>query len=158
MPTTTKFRTWTPRKEDLSSGDWYLVDATGQTLGRLASSIAKVLKGKHKPTYTLHQNMGDSVVVVNSAKMVVTGGKLDDKVYTRYTGYPSGLRTRSLRRQLELDATVPLTHAVEGMLQRNTLGGEQLRRMHVYAGAEHPHKAQHPKLITFDDKGDIRVA
>ena len=104
-----------------------MVDATGQTLGRLASSIARILRGKHKPTYTQHQNMGDCVVVVNSAKMVVTGGKLDDKVYTRYTGYPSGLRTRSLRRQPKLDATVPLVHAVEGMLQRNTLGGEQLR-------------------------------
>ena len=158
MPTTTKFRTWTPRKEDLSSGEWYVVDATGQTLGRLASSIARVLRGKHKPTYTQHQNMGDTVVVVNSAKMVVTGGKLDDKVYTRYTGYPSGLRTRNLRRQLELDATVPLVHAVKGMLQRNTLGGEQLHRLHVYAGPEHPHKAQQPKPITFDEKGDIRVA
>ena len=92
-----KFRTWTPRKEELE-GDWYVVDATGLALGRLASNVAKLLKGKHKPTYSPHLNTGDHVVVVNAARVRVTGGKLDGKVYTRYSGYPSGLRRRTLHR------------------------------------------------------------
>jgi large subunit ribosomal protein L13 len=156
---TTKFKTWTPGKEDLEAAgsDWYLVDATGQTLGRLASSVATILKGKHKPTYTPHQNMGDHVVVVNAAKVVVTGNKLDDKVYTRYSGYPSGLRTRTLRRQREMDPTVPVMHAVEGMLQRNRLGAQMLKRLRVYPGAEHGHQAQQPKAVTFTEKGEIKI-
>jgi large subunit ribosomal protein L13 len=155
---TTRFKTWTPRKDDLeAAGEWYLVDATGMTLGRLATSVATILKGKHKPTYTPHQNMGDHVVVLNAAKVVVTGNKLDDKVYTRYTGYPGGLRSRSLRRQRELDPTVPIKHAVEGMLQRNRLGAAMLKRLRVYPGADHGHQAQQPKAITFNEKGDIKI-
>lgn len=84
---TTKFKTWTPKRSDLH-GDWYLIDATGLTLGRLASNVAKLLKGKHKPTYAPHVNTGDHVVVINASRVVLTGSKLDDKVYTRYTGYP----------------------------------------------------------------------
>jgi large subunit ribosomal protein L13 len=153
-----KFRTWTPTRVELEAGgDWYLVDATGMTLGRLASNVARILKGKHKPTYTPHQNMGDHVVVVNADRVVVTGGKLDDKTYVRYTGHPSGLKRRTLRRQRELDSTVPVTHAVQGMLQRNRLGAAMLRRLRVYSGADHGHQAQTPKLITFNQKGDINV-
>jgi large subunit ribosomal protein L13 len=151
-----KFKTWTARQEDLK-GDWYVVDATGMALGRLASNVAKILKGKHKPTYTPHLNTGDHVIVVNASRLVVTGGKMDDKVYTRYTGYPSGLRTRTLRKQRDLDPTFPIHNAVKGMLQHNTLGSHMLKRLRVYAGPEHEHEAQRPRPITFDDRGDIRV-
>ena|SRR5438067_3926533 len=151
-----KFRTWTPRKEELE-GDWYVVDATGLALGRLASNVAKLLKGKHKPTYSPHLNTGDHVVVVNAARVRVTGGKLDGKVYTRYSGYPSGLRRRTLRQQQQLDPTFPVTNAVRGMLQNNTLGAQMLRRLRVYAGPEHEHAAQSPRRIAFNEKGDIQV-
>ena len=151
-----KFKTWTARAEDLE-GDWYVVDATGVPLGRLASNVAKLLKGKHKPTYTPHLNTGDHVIVVNASRVLVTGGKLEQKVYTRYTGYPSGLRQRTLRQQLELDPTFPVRNAVRGMLQRNTLGAQMLRRLRVYAGPEHEHAAQSPRRITFNEKGDMQV-
>src|SRR5215510_10553770 len=127
-----KFKTWTARKEDLK-GDWYVVDATGVALGRLASGVAKILKGKHKPTYTPHLNTGDHVIVINASRILVTGGKMDGKVYTRYSGYPSGLRKRSLRQQQGLDPEFPLRNAVRGMLQGNTLGGQMLRRLRIYA-------------------------
>ena len=152
----TKQKTWTARKEDLK-GDWYVVDASGVALGRLASNVAKILKGKHKPTYTPHLNTGDHVIVVNAARVLVTGGKLDGKLYKRYSGYPGGLRSRTLRDQMERDATFPITNAVRGMLQNNTLGGEMLKRLRVYAGAEHEHAAQTPKAISFDPKGEIQI-
>jgi large subunit ribosomal protein L13 len=151
-----KFKTWTARKEDLE-GDWYVVDATGVPLGRLASNVAKLLKGKHKPTYTPHLNTGDHVIVINASRVLATGAKMDGKVYTRYTGYPSGLRTRTLRQQQELDPTFPVRNAVRGMLQRNTLGAQMLRRLRVYAGPTHEHDAQSPRRITFNEKGDIQV-
>ncbi|GAC1657088.1 MAG: 50S ribosomal protein L13 [Candidatus Dormibacteraceae bacterium] len=149
-----KQKTWTARKEDLK-GDWYVVDATGVALGRLASSVARLLKGKHKPTYTPHLNTGDHVVVINAARVLVTGSKLDSKIYTRYSGYPSGLRSTPLRRAQEDDPTFPIYHAVRGMLQHNTLGADMLKRLRVYAGPEHEHTAQQPKAIKFNLKGDI---
>lgn len=152
----TKFKTWTARKEDLG-GDWYVVDATGIPLGRLASSVARILKGKHKPTYTPHLNTGDHVIVVNAARVTVTGDKLDSKVYTRYSGYPSGLRSRTLRRQQQLDPTFPIRNAVRGMLQNNALGALMLKRLRVYPGPDHEHQAQAPKKITFNEKGDMQV-
>ena len=151
-----KQRTWTPRKEDLK-GDWFVVDATGVALGRLASSVARILKGKHKPTYTPHLNTGDHVVVVNAARVLITGGKLDGKRYTRYSGYPSGLRARTVRQAMEVDPTFPVYNAVRGMLQRNTLGADMLKRLRVYAGPEHEHQAQQPRAITFNAKGDIEI-
>lgn len=151
----TKFKTWTARKEELQ-GDWYVVDATGLALGRLASNVAKLLKGKHKPTYTPHLNTGDHVIVVNASRIVVTGGKMDGKVYTRYSGYPGGLRTRTFRKQQQLDPTWPVRNAVRGMLQNNTLGGQMLGRLRVYSGPEHEHQAQLPKVITFNEKGDMQ--
>jgi large subunit ribosomal protein L13 len=152
----TKQKTWTARKEDLK-GEWFVVDASGVALGRLASSVARILKGKHKPTYTPHLNTGDHVIVVNAARVLVTGGKLDGKTYTRYSGYPGGLRARTLRDQLERDATFPVTNAVRGMLQNNTLGADMLTRLRVYAGPEHDHSAQQPKSVRFDAKGDIQI-
>jgi len=151
-----KFKTWTAKREDLE-GDWYVVDATGIALGRLASNVAKLLKGKHKPTYTPHVNTGDHVIVVNASRIVVTGNKSEGKVYTRYSGYPSGLKRRTLRQQQEIDATFPVQNAVRGMLQNNTLGAEMLKRLRIYAGPEHEHKAQTPKPITFNSKGDMQV-
>ena len=151
-----KQKTWTARKEDLK-GEWYVVDATGVALGRLASNVAKILKGKHKPTYTPHLNTGDHVIVVNAARVLVTGSKLDSKTYSRYSGYPGGLRTRTLREAQDLDPTFPIENAVRGMLQRNTLGADMLKRLRVYAGSDHGHQAQTPKAITFNAKGDIEI-
>ncbi|HVB77421.1 MAG TPA: 50S ribosomal protein L13 [Candidatus Nitrosotalea sp.] len=152
-----KIKTWTPKAADLEHAEWYLVDATGIPLGRLASCVAKILKGKHKPIYSLHLNTGDHVVVINAARVVATGAKMDDKMYTRYSGYPGGLRSRSLREQMDKDPTFPLQHAVRGMLPNNTLGTSQLKRLRVFAGAEHEHQAQTPRPITFNAKGDIEI-
>ncbi|HYU64469.1 MAG TPA: 50S ribosomal protein L13 [Verrucomicrobiae bacterium] len=151
-----KQKTWTAKAADLKS-DWYVVDATDQVLGRLASGVAAILRGKHKPTYTPHLNSGDHVVVINASKVKVTGSKLQTKEYTRYTGYPGGLRRRSLQRAQDLDPTFPVTTAVRGMLQRNTLGADMLKRLRVYAGAEHGHQAQKPKVLTFDSKGNMKI-
>jgi large subunit ribosomal protein L13 len=151
-----KQKTWTAKAADLKS-DWYVVDATDQVLGRLASSVAAILRGKHKPTFTPHLNSGDHVVVINAAKVKVTGSKLQTKEYTRYTGYPGGLRKRTLQRAKELDPTFPVTTAVRGMLQRNTLGADMLKRLRVYAGADHGHQAQKPKAVTFDEKGNMKI-
>jgi len=151
-----KQKTWTAKAADLNS-DWFVIDATDQVLGRLASGVAAILRGKHKPTFTPHLNSGDHVVVINAARVKVTGTKLHSKEYTRYTGYPGGLRKRSLQRAQELDPTFPVTNAVRGMLQRNTLGADMLKRLKVYAGADHGHAAQQPKTITFDERGDIKI-
>jgi large subunit ribosomal protein L13 len=134
-----------------------VVDATDQVLGRLASGVAAILRGKHKPTFTPHLNSGDHVVVINAAKVKVTGTKPHTKIYTRYTGYPGGLRTRTLQKAQDLDPTFPVTTAVRGMLQRNTLGADMLKRLRVYAGADHGHQAQKPKVVTFDAKGNIKI-
>jgi large subunit ribosomal protein L13 len=149
-----KQKTWTAKAADLKS-EWFVVDATDQVLGRLASSVAKILKGKHKPTYTPHLNTGDHVIVINAAKMKVTGTKTTTKEYTRYSGYPGGLRRRSLGKAMDLDPTFPITHAVRGMLQHNTLGADMLTRLRVYAGDAHEQAAQKPTKITFNTKGDI---
>jgi large subunit ribosomal protein L13 len=151
-----KQKTWTAKAADLK-GDWYVVDATDQVLGRLASGVAKVLRGKHKPTYTPHLNTGDHVVVINAAKVKITGNKGEGKLYTRYTGYPDGLRTRTHDEAAKIDPTFPLMAAVRGMLQRNTLGADMLKRLRVYAGADHGHQAQKPTALTFDSKGNLKI-
>jgi large subunit ribosomal protein L13 len=125
--------------------DWYVVDAEGQTLGRLATQIADRLRGKGKPQFTPHVDTGDFVVVVNAEKVAVTGNKLEDKMYYRHSGYPGGLRERPLREQLERVPTEVLRKAVRGMLPRNRLGRQQLTKLKIYAGPEHPHAAQEPK-------------
>jgi large subunit ribosomal protein L13 len=125
--------------------DWYVVDAEGQTLGRLATQIAERLRGKGKPQFTPHVDTGDFVVVVNAEKIAVTGNKLDDKLYYRHSGYPGGLRQRPLREQLDRLPTEVLRKAVKGMLPRNRLGRQQLTKLKIYAGPEHPHAAQEPK-------------
>jgi len=149
-------KTYSPKASELKPA-WYLVDADGQTLGRLASNIAKVLKGKHKPSYTPHLNTGDFIVVVNAERVHVTGNKREAKTYERYSGYPGGLRSRTLEEQLARRPEEPLREAVRGMLQHNTLGGEMLKRLKVYPAADHKNQAQQPQPIRFNQKGEIEI-
>jgi large subunit ribosomal protein L13 len=139
-------KTYTAKPGEISR-DWYLVDADGKTLGRLATQIADTLRGKRKPQYTPHVDTGDFVVVVNAEKIVVTGQKLDQKRYYRHSGYPGGIRSRTLREQLERRPTEVLRKAVKGMLPRNRLARRQLTKLKIYAGPEHPHEAQSPKPL-----------
>jgi len=138
--------TYTTRPKDIQH-DWYIVDAQGRTLGRLAAKIASVLKGKHKVIYTPSLDTGDYVVVINADKIVVTGRKLDDKKYYRYTGFPGGLRQVVLRDQLANHPERVLQVAVKGMLPHNRLGRKMFKKLKVYAGAEHPHSAHQPKQL-----------
>lgn len=126
---------------------WYVVDAEGQTLGRLASRIAPILRGKHKPVYTPHLDCGDFVVVVNAEKVRVTGRKLDQKAYYRHSGYPGGLTGISLRDQLDKHPERVLQAAVRGMLPKNKLGRRMIKKLKVYAGDSHPHQAQQPEPL-----------
>lgn len=125
--------------------DWYVVDAEGQTLGRLATRIADVLRGKRKPQYTPHTDVGDFVVVVNAERIVVTGNKRQAKTYWRHSGYPGGIRSRTLGEMLERSPEEVIRLAVKGMLPRNKLARKQLLKLKVYAGPEHPHAAQQPQ-------------
>ena len=127
--------------------DWYVVDAEGQTLGRLATQIADALRGKRKPEYTPHCDVGDFVVVVNADKVAVTGDKLKQKTYYRHSGYPGGMKSRTLAEMLERKPEDVIRLAVKGMLTRNKLGRKQLLKLKIYAGAEHPHAAQQPKPL-----------
>ena len=126
---------------------WYVVDATDQTLGRLASRIARLLEGKHKPTYTSHLDGGDHVIVVNAAKIAVTSDKRETKVYVRHSGYPQGLRSETLGDLLERRPEEVIRRAVKGMLPHNRLGVQQLRKLKIYAGSDHPHQAQRPEPL-----------
>ena len=131
--------------------DWYVVDAEGKTLGRLATQIANALRGKRKPEYTPHIDTGDFVVVVNAEKIVVTGKKLQDKRYYRHSGYPGGLRSRSLTEMLDRQPEEVIRKAVKGMLPRNRLARAQITKLKVYAGPDHPHAAQQPKPLEIED-------
>src|SRR5437667_6821244 len=139
-------KTWNAKPSEITRR-WYVVDAEGQTLGRLATRIADTLRGKGKPVYTPHVDTGDFVIVVNAEKIAVTGKKLDEKMYYRHSGYPGGLRERTLREQLERQPTEVLRTAVKGMLPRNKLGRAQLTKLKIYAGPEHPHSAQAPTTL-----------
>jgi large subunit ribosomal protein L13 len=127
--------------------EWVVVDANGKTLGRLATQIADILRGKRKPEYTPHIDTGDFVVVVNAEKVAVTGDKRQQKLYHRHSGYPGGLRTRTLDEMLERFPEEVIRKAVKGMLPRNRLARQQLRKLKVYAGPDHPHEAQRPKSL-----------
>ncbi|HEY3193312.1 MAG TPA: 50S ribosomal protein L13 [Solirubrobacterales bacterium] len=130
--------------------DWYLVDAEGKTLGRLATQIADVLRGKRKPTYTPHVDVGDFVIVVNAEKVTVTGNKRENKRYWRHTGYPGGIRYRTLGELLERRPEEVIRRAVKGMLPRNRLARQQLGKLKVYAGRDHPHQAQKPEALEIE--------
>ena len=139
-------KTWNAKPHELERR-WYVVDADGQTLGRLATRIADALRGKRKPEYTPHVDTGDFVVVVNAEKVAVTGKKLEQKLYYRHSGYPGGLRVRTLSEQLERRPTEVLRKAVKGMLPRNRLASQQISKLKIYAGPEHPHEAQKPEPL-----------
>jgi large subunit ribosomal protein L13 len=147
-------RTWSPKQADVNTGKrWYLVDAEGKTLGRLASVVAATLRGKTKPTYTPHADMGDFVVVVNADKVALTGNKESQKMYYRHSGYPGGLRQRSVREVRERHPERIVRNAVRGMLPRNVLGDRQFRKLKVYAGPTHPHEAQQPEVLDLTGSG-----
>lgn len=126
---------------------WYLVDAQEQVLGRLASQVAALLRGKHKPQFTPHLDLGDHVVVINAEKVNVTGRKTEQKVYTRYSGYPGGLRKVTLDKLIQSKPERVIKHAVKGMLPKNRLGRKMIKKLRVYAGPDHPHEAQKPEVL-----------
>ena len=127
---------------------WYLLDAEGQTLGKLAVLAANLLRGKHKPQYTPNVDTGDFVIIINAAKITVSGNKETDKKYYHHTGYPGGLKIATFKELMEKDATLALEKAIKGMLPHNTLGQEQFNKLKIYAGSEHPHAAQKPVVYT----------
>ena len=139
-------RTYVTKPEDIER-DWYVVDASGQTLGRLASEVAQIIRGKHKPTFSPAVDVGDYVIVVNAEKVHVTGRKLDQKMYYRHSGYPGGLKEFTLGRMLEEHPAQVIHLAVKGMLPKNKLGRKMIKKLKVYAGSEHPHQAQQPEAL-----------
>ena len=144
-----ELRTYTPKPTDITRA-WYEVDADGAVLGRLASEVARVLRGKHKPVFAPHLDTGDHVIVVNAAKVVLTAGKADKAVHYRHSGYPGGLRARTYREELERRPEELVRRAVKGMLPKGPLGRHMLRKLKVYAGPTHPHAAQRPQPLPLD--------
>lgn len=142
----TTMKTYSPKPREIEQ-QWFVVDATDQTLGRLATRIADALRGKNKPQWAPHVDVGDYVVVTNAERIAVTGNKLQKKMYWRHSGYPGGIRSRSLEEMIERQPEEVIRKAVRGMVPRNRLGRAQLRKLKVYAGSEHPHEAQAPKPL-----------
>ena len=132
---------------------WYVVDAEGQTLGRLASEIAKVLRGKHKPTYQPHVDTGDYVIVINAEKIALSGNKIDQKTYFRHTGWVAGDKNIPIRAMMAKKPTFVVSNAIKGMLPKGVLGRKMYKKLHVYAGPDHMHQAQKPEVLEFDNKG-----
>ena len=128
---------------------WYVIDADGKVLGRLAAEVAKLLKGKHKPTYSTHMDCGDHVIVINTDKMILTGNKMEDKIYRRHTGYIGNMKEIAAKDAMAKDSTNVLMLAVKGMLPKNTLGRKMLTKLRVYAGNEHEQTAQKPEVYNF---------
>ena len=145
-------KTYSPKPPEITH-EWYVVDAAGQTLGRVATEVAILLKGKHKPIYATHMDTGDYVVIINAKDIVVTGKKLSDKKYVHHTMYPGGFREITLQDQLAKHPTRPIFDAVKGMLPKNRLGRAMLGKLKVYEGAEHPHTAQQPKEYKLEYTG-----
>ncbi len=139
-------KTISAREQDIQR-DWYVIDAQGQTLGRLATQVATLLRGKHKPTYTPHVDCGDYVIIVNAEKIHVTGQKMTQKNYYRHSGYPGGIKQVTLRDQLQKFPDRVVEQAVRGMLPKNRLGRRMFKKLKVYAGSDHPHQAQQPRSI-----------
>ncbi|WP_201518535.1 50S ribosomal protein L13 [Gulosibacter hominis] len=142
-------RTYTPKAGEVTR-EWFVIDATDIVLGRLASHAAQLLRGKHKPTFAPHVDTGDFVIIINADKVALTGQKLEQKRAYRHSGYPGGLRSQNYAEFLEKRPDRVIEKAVRGMLPKNSLGREQLKKLKVYAGAEHPHQAQQPKPYTLD--------
>ena len=139
-------KTYSARESEIERR-WFVVDATGQTLGRLATQVARVLEGKHKPTYTPNLDTGDHVIVLNAAKFHVSRDKVDSKSYQRHSGHPQGFKEESLGHLLNRRPEEVLRRAIKGMLPHNRLGAQQLRKLKIYAGSEHPHQAQQPEPL-----------
>lgn len=140
-----KIKTYTPKQDDIRR-EWFVIDAKDQTLGRLATQVAVLLRGKHKPIYAPHMDVGDFVIIINADKIRVTGNKLDQKVYYRHSGYPGGIKSRTLREQLNRFPDRVIRTAVRGMLPKNSLGRHMIKKLKVYAGDKHPHQAQQPRV------------
>ncbi|MCB0110829.1 MAG: 50S ribosomal protein L13 [Caldilineaceae bacterium] len=146
-------KTFSPNAEEAKAQrEWWVVDATGQTLGRLASQIATVLRGKHKPTFSPHVDGGDFVIVTNCDKINVTGNKLDSVRYYRHSRYPGGLKSRSMREQLDRFPDRVIYEAVKGMMPKTRLGRAQMKKLRIYAGSEHPHAAQQPQSLSVEER------
>ncbi len=145
-------KTFSPKKSDINP-EWYVVDATDKTLGRLSTVIADTLRGKNKPIYAPHVDCGDYVIVTNCDRIAVTGKKMQDKRYWRHSGYPGGIRSRTLAEQLERKPEDVIRHAVKGMLPRNRIARQQLTKLKIYRTAEHPHDNHSPKPLPGVDKG-----
>ncbi len=139
-------KNYTPRKEDVAEKGWHLIDANGKVLGRLATDIANILRGKNKPIFTPHLDMGDFVVVINAQKVRLTGKKWDQKVYYRHSGYPGGIKSCTAEELRQKKPEELIRHAVRGMLPKNRLGRKMLKKLKIYASEEHPHEAQTPTL------------
>ena len=139
-------KTFMLRKEDVEH-KWYVIDAEGKTLGKVAALAASVLRGKNKPTYTPHVACGDNVIIINAEKVKLTGNKLEDKIYYNHSGYPGGLRERTAKTMVEKYPVEMVERAVKGMLPKNRLGRQMYKKLFVYEGAEHPHAAQQPKQV-----------
>ena len=139
-------KTYTIRESEIERR-WYVVDATGQTLGRLATQVARVLEGKHKPTYTAHLDTGDHVIVLNAGKITVTRDKLETKLFIRHSGHPQGYKEEALGKLLVRRPEEVVRRAIKGMLPHNRLGTQQLRKLKIYAGSDHPHQAQRPEPL-----------
>ena len=139
-------RTYSPKAGDITR-EWYVIDADGETLGRLATRIASILRGKHKPTFAPHMDMGDHVIVVNAEKIVLTGAKGEQKLYNSHSGYPGGLRSVPFATMLDRRPTQVVETAVTGMLPKNRLGRQMAKKLKVYAGPDHPHAAQQPQPL-----------
>ena len=135
------------QKKETVERKWYLVDAEGKTLGRLATKVATVLRGKHKPTYTPYVDCGDYVIVINADKVVLTGNKLEDKMYYNHSGFPGGLRERNAKTMIEKYPEEMVERAIKGMLPHNSLGRAMGKKLFVYAGADHKHEAQKPEVM-----------
>jgi large subunit ribosomal protein L13 len=146
-------KTYTPKADEAAEQrEWYMIDAEGQTLGRLATLVAQVLRGKNKPTFTPHMDMGDYVIVINAAKIVVTGGKATGKKYYSHSGYLGHLKTTPFNEMIEKHPTFAVKAAVRGMLPRNHLGADMLAKLKIYEGAKHPHAAQQPKELRINSE------
>ncbi len=146
---TLSYKTASANRETVEK-EWVLVDATDEILGRLASKVAKILRGKHKALFTPHVDCGDHVIIINADKIKLTGNKWEDKTYVRHTGYPGGQRFKTAEQMMAKKPTFMVEKAIKGMLPKNKLGSQMYRNLRVYAGGEHPHTAQEPKLINLN--------
>ena len=144
-------RTYTPKASEIQRA-WHVIDADGMVLGRLCTEVARILRGKHKPVFAPHMDMGDHVIIVNASKIVLTKGKADSRLVHTYSGYPGGLKTETYRNLLERKPADAIRRSVAGMLPKGPLGRQMIKKLNVYAGPEHPHAAQKPVALTVDAK------